>query len=104
MQRSLTKSQSLIPSVQEPENVPDVEDKKEQALHNELLFKDGSDYNESNPVSLTKDEPNMKAWEEMRAPEDELILSPGSLKRAGEGYRGRFVPRGLVFAAFGLTF
>ena len=24
-----------------------------------------------NPVSLTKDGPNMKAWEEMRAPEDE---------------------------------
>ena len=23
-----------------------------------------------NPVSLTKDGPNMKAWEEMRAPED----------------------------------
>ena len=33
-------------------------------------FQDGSDYNESNPVSLTKDGPNMKAWEEMRAPED----------------------------------
>ena len=31
MQRSLTKSRSLIPSVQEPENVPDVEDEQEQA-------------------------------------------------------------------------
>ena len=70
IQRSLTKSRSLIPSVQEPENVPDVEDEQEQALHNGLLFQDGSDYNESNPVSLTKDGPNMKAWEEMRAPED----------------------------------
>ena len=27
-----------------------------------------------NPVSLTKDGPNMKAWEEMRAPEDEHNL------------------------------
>ncbi len=44
------------------------------------MFQDGSDYNKSNPVSLTKDGPNMKALEEMRAPEDvSLILSTSEI-------------------------
>ena len=65
-QRSLTKYSIFDPAGTGTENVPDVEDEQEQALHNGLLFQDGSDYNESNPVSLTKDGPNMKAWEEMK--------------------------------------
>ena len=39
-----------------------------------------------NPVSLTKDGPNMKAWEEMRAPEDEHNLIIRSLPCATSRY------------------
>ena len=51
-----------------------------------MLFQDGSDYNESNPVSLTKDGPNMKAREEMRARYRARLVAQGYRQRANDSY------------------
>ena len=44
-------------------------------------------YNGDDPVSLTKDGPKMKAWEEMRAPDNEHdIIIRSKFQNGGEFY------------------